>query len=212
MLTSDDCDAFIGELSALTLLDRGRFWYKSTYGFPSNLSGPRDHSPCAVTITLPEQQLIVNDMSKDERFKDWPIVTNPDIHVRFYAGFAIVDGSGQTIGTIAIYSKAPGALTAEQICSLKDIARQAAAQIELRYPRVRPGTESASRRGSRIAAALFPLAVSQMEKQKSAEFDGDEASPVSPGTQETFLPDSPVRLFGNNRMTCLGFDCNLIGI
>lgn len=62
------------------------------------------------------------------------------LEIRFYAGVAVVDASGRSVGALSVWDSRPGALTSPRTEALQAIARQATHQIALRQ-----GLENLSR-------------------------------------------------------------------
>src|SRR4051812_10457262 len=60
-------------IAAVSLVDRSRQWFKSTYGLPAAIETSRDVAFCAHTI-LARDMLEVGDATEDPRFRDNPLV------------------------------------------------------------------------------------------------------------------------------------------
>lgn len=116
-------------ISLISLVDRNRQWVKSRYGCDLRES-PRDDAFCAHTILDAEKMLIVPDSLRDPRFEHNPFVSG-EPHIRFYAGIPLHNGDGLPIGSFCIIDRKPRELTAEQIASLKDLARIAMDYLEV---------------------------------------------------------------------------------
>ena len=105
--------------AVLTLVDRDRQWFKSSYGFAATESS-RDQSFCAHAI-LRDKSLVVQDALEDDRFADNPAVTG-DPHVRFYAGHPIAAPDGSLVGTLCVFDQRPRDLNDAQRQTLRDLA------------------------------------------------------------------------------------------
>jgi GAF domain-containing protein len=108
---------------AITLVDRDRQWFKSTYGLDVRET-PRDESFCAHAIR-DGGTMVVPDARLDPRFADNPQVANAP-YVRFYAGHPLVLSDGHCIGTLCVVDTRPRDLdevALEQLRSLAEIVR-----------------------------------------------------------------------------------------
>ena len=107
-------------ISLITLLDENRQWFKSKLGIPE-AETPRALAFCQYTILNPGI-LEIEDASKDDRFKDNPLVTGEQ-QVRFYAGCPLIDPDGHALGSLCVLSPDPKVLTTAQkkaLCLLAD--------------------------------------------------------------------------------------------
>lgn len=86
-------------ISTVTLVDSTKEWYKSCQGVASRQQD-RTISFCAHAI-LSDDPLIIEDASKDSRFKDNPMVTGLP-HIRFYAGIPVHSVDGKRVGAFCI--------------------------------------------------------------------------------------------------------------
>ncbi len=116
-------------ISAITLVDQERQWFKSRVGL-TLAETPRDVSFCAHAI-LGNELLLVSDTSADERFADNPFVTL-EPHIRFYAGVPLITPEGQAVGTLCVIDTVPRQLDQSQQDALRRLARQAVALLEAR--------------------------------------------------------------------------------
>ncbi len=120
------CDA---PMASITLIDEDRQWFKSRIGLSSQET-PRSISFCAHAIAQNEL-FVVPDATKDSRFSGSPLVLN-DPNIRFYAGMPIVSPEGFHVGTLCVLDKKPRELTEEKQVALRVLARQVAAQFQMR--------------------------------------------------------------------------------
>lgn len=116
-------------VSMISIIDRDRQWYKSKQGFDV-AETRRDVAFCAHTI-LEDHLLVVEDMTKDVRFRNHPFVTGEQ-HVRFYAGAPIISPTGQNLGTICVIDQQPRTLTDAQKRALEILSNQVTKLLELR--------------------------------------------------------------------------------
>ncbi|MBU2996306.1 GAF domain-containing sensor histidine kinase [Cellulophaga baltica] len=122
------CDA---PMALVSLVDDERQWFKSHYGIDATET-PREVAFCAHAINYPEDLFIVKDSKKDTRFFDNPLVTGGP-KVQFYAGAPLNTNDGHTLGTLCVIDTKPRKeFTEQQKTSLRDLASQVVAQLEIR--------------------------------------------------------------------------------
>lgn len=116
-------------ISAISLIDRDRQWFKSSIGLESSETS-RNQAFCAHTI-LSSDLLVIEDATKDPRFQDNPFVTgNPNI--RFYAGAPLVTPDHFRLGSLCVIDRQPRTLTAEERSALESLSRLVMTELELR--------------------------------------------------------------------------------
>ena len=125
-LAAQVCEA---PMAAISFMDRDRQWFKSRHGLTVT-EYPRHNTFCAQAIRE-DDLLIVPDPVKDQRFVGSCAVID-DIQARFYAGAPLKVPSGQVLGALGVLDRCPRVLTATQRESLRALARQVVAQLELR--------------------------------------------------------------------------------
>ena len=116
-------------IALISLVDSTRQWFKSSIGLDARET-PRDQAFCGYALLQPEP-LIVEDATKDPRFADNPLVTS-DPHIRFYAGAQLVTHDGHMLGTLCIIDRAPRQFLDVDVKLLKDLAKLAMNEIELK--------------------------------------------------------------------------------
>jgi len=117
-------------VAMITLIDSERQWVKSMYGeAPKEIE--RDIAFCSHTI-LHSEPLIVEDLSKDDRFSENPLVEIIPPIVRFYAGVPVFSYDGLALGSLCVVDRVPRHLRPEQVNALSALSRQVHDQMELR--------------------------------------------------------------------------------
>ena len=119
------CDA---PVAVIAFIDEQRVWFKAKVGLELD-EIPRDDSFCAHAI-LQSNVLIVPDPISDQRFMSGFLVEQNGI--RFYAGIPLITVDKHALGTLAVMDRVPHLITAEQIDSLKILARRIVAELETR--------------------------------------------------------------------------------
>ncbi len=121
------CDA---PISLISLIDRDRQWFKSSFGLDSKQT-PRDQAFCAHAINEPDRPLVVSDSREDERFKDNPLVAG-EPNIGFYAGFPLVTKDNLALGTLCVIDRKARDISEREIESLEILANQVVKLFELR--------------------------------------------------------------------------------
>lgn len=116
-------------IAVVNLIDAERQWFKSEIGLGVRET-PLATSICAHAI-LEHDYLEVPDTTLDPRFSHNPLVTG-EPRLRFYAGALLRTPDGQALGTVCVLDTVPRALGLRQVETLRALARQVMAQLELR--------------------------------------------------------------------------------
>ncbi|MBE1161760.1 sensor domain-containing phosphodiesterase [Dyella acidiphila] len=116
-------------VALITLVDRHRQWFKSTYGWDAQET-PRDVSFCSFALHEPEL-LVVEDATRDVRFADNPLVTG-EPHVRFYAGAVIRSPAKTPLGTLCVVDHKPRTLSSSDRQQLLRLAQLVESEIRQR--------------------------------------------------------------------------------
>lgn len=117
-------------MAAISFVDSDRQWFKARVGIDPEET-TRDIAFCSHTILEPDQPLVVEDATRDERFAQNPLVVN-DPNIRFYVGAPLVTKDGLALGSVCGIDDRPRTLSPEQLDHLRTISRQIVAQLELR--------------------------------------------------------------------------------
>lgn len=115
-------------ISVIAIVDSERQWFKAVQGL-SYRSTSRSVAFCDHTIRQNET-LIVEDATKEPRFRDLPAVQ--DGTICFYAGIPLAPEVGMPVGTLCVMDNRPGKLTDQQHKALHILAQQATTRLELR--------------------------------------------------------------------------------
>ncbi len=103
-------------------------FFKSAIGFAS-YEPPRKTSICAHAVGLDAPVMAVEDLSKDPRFSDHPLVTKKNF--RFYAGALLRSSSNHALGTFCIADTKPRILSDEDSRRLQALAGGVVSVLEL---------------------------------------------------------------------------------
>ena len=115
----------------ISLIDDTRQWIKSLCNLPMTMcESPRDAAICSTTICFGDV-LVVPDLQKDERFWQFPLVTQPP-HLRFYCGAPLLNSKGHALGSLCVVDFEPRDLDFAKRDALRRLAHQAVTQLELR--------------------------------------------------------------------------------
>ena len=92
-------------------------------------SAPRERTFCQFALNSTDP-ILVEDCSKDNRFKNHPVVTG-DPYVKFYGGFPLVTQGGLILGTLCVVDTELGKkLDNNQITLIQKLAARLAHQLE----------------------------------------------------------------------------------
>jgi GAF domain-containing protein len=116
-------------IAMISLVDEARQWFKSRLGVEQQQTS-REVAFCAHAI-LQNEPFIVRDATTDQRFADSALVTG-EPHIRFYAGFPLINPEGLALGTLCVIDRQPRQLSAEQLKTMQALSRQVMALLELR--------------------------------------------------------------------------------
>ena len=92
-------------------------------------SAPRERTFCQFALNSTDP-ILVEDCTKDDRFKNHPVVTG-DPYVKFYGGFPLVTQGGLILGTLCVVDTELGKkLDNNQITLIQKLAARLAHQLE----------------------------------------------------------------------------------
>ena len=118
------------KISLITLIDESRQWFKSKHGIDAKET-PRELAFCNHAIQSPHSVFIIEDSTKDDRFKDNPFV-HGEPNIIFYAGVPLVDKDQFALGTLCVIDNEPKKLSADQIDALQTLSKSVINLFELR--------------------------------------------------------------------------------
>ena len=118
-------------VALVSLVAGDRQWFKARVGFEP-CQTTLDQSVCAHVLGQPDL-LVIPDLSLDVRTRDNPLVTGAPL-LRFYAGAPLRAANGEHLGSLCVIDVVPRpkGLTEDQAESLRALAGQVMAQLELR--------------------------------------------------------------------------------
>jgi diguanylate cyclase (GGDEF)-like protein len=113
-------------ISAVTLIEEERQWFKSVCGADIS-EAKRSTSFCGYAL-LSDAPVIVQDTLQDQRFIDSPFVTAAP-HVRFYAGYPLRVAENVRVGTLCVYDMKPRALSEEERGIMNDFTEMTQTEL-----------------------------------------------------------------------------------
>lgn len=119
---------FGSPISAMSLTDRNRQWFKSFHGV-EHREIPREGAPCA-EVSETQEVLHLPDLLESEKYKECLLAK---AGIRFYAGAPLTTRQGHTLGALCILDNKPRTLSQSQLKQLQDMAALVMAQVELQH-------------------------------------------------------------------------------
>jgi excisionase family DNA binding protein len=116
-------------IALLSLVTARRQWFKSRVGIHLPQTA-REDAFCSHTIAQ-DEPLVVPDTLLDARFQHNPLVVGAP-HLRFYAGFPLVDAQGFRLGALCVMDREPRRLRAREMRALGELTAIAAEEIKRR--------------------------------------------------------------------------------
>lgn len=120
------CRSLDVPISAISLIDESRQWFKSIQGLDVSETS-RDIAFCAHAI-LEDEPFVVPNALEDPRFINNPLVTE-DPSIRFYAGIPLTMSSNVRIGTLCAIDNKPREINDEQMEILHDLAEMVKSEL-----------------------------------------------------------------------------------
>lgn len=154
--------AFFGTpISAISLLDNYRQWFKARVGLADESTRLED-AYCRYAIQNPNEVLVVEDSTKDERFASNPLTTGDD-HIRFYAGAPLVTADGIALGSLCVIDREPRSFSEEEARVLKVLAGKVMRLLDLRKENIQQRKQI-----DRTRTELSSILARYAEAQKTA--------------------------------------------
>ena len=128
LLARNICDV---PVALVSFVAADRQWFKARVGFP-DCGTDLNSSVCTHVLTEPDL-LVIPDLSRDPRTQGNPLVTGGPC-IRFYAGAPLRTPDGKALGSLCVIDvePRPSGLNERQAESLRALAGQVMAQLELR--------------------------------------------------------------------------------
>ncbi|MDB5688612.1 MAG: diguanylate phosphodiesterase [Sphingomonas bacterium] len=115
-------------ISAVSLTDRDRQWFKSRVGV-EHTSIPREKAPCA-QVAESAEMVVIPDLLADSGYAGSVLAGQG---VRFYAGAPLVTRDGYGLGALCVLGTEPRGASAAEMAALNDLAKMVMSQIELQH-------------------------------------------------------------------------------
>ena len=123
-------DTFEVPIATISIVDHDRQWFMSSVGL-TVAETSREIAFCDHTIRAPDELLVVEDATTDERFASNPLVTG-DPRIRFYAAAPLKISSGYAIGTLCVLDTQPRKVDPQKLERLRFMASQIVLALEAR--------------------------------------------------------------------------------
>jgi diguanylate cyclase (GGDEF)-like protein len=171
---------FDTQMSAVTLIDSDRQWFKSEVGLGERENGLTDSFCAHAILDSPGAPLVVGDARADPRFADNPMVLG-DPNLRFYAGQPIAAPGGEPLGTLCVFDDRSRDVTAFDTEVLAELAGMVEAEIaSLSLAIGDELTGLSNRRGFEMLGGRLLSAAKRLELPVSAIYaDLDNLKPIN---------------------------------
>ncbi|WP_345255206.1 GAF domain-containing protein [Flaviaesturariibacter amylovorans] len=118
-------------IALVSLVHADQVEFAGNVGMEDTASAPRGISLCSLAI-LEEHPTVIPNALQDPCVLSNPLVTG-DFGLRFYAGAPIVTTDGLPLGTVCVVDREPRNFTDTERTMLKEFARTAMEEIEIRH-------------------------------------------------------------------------------
>ena len=118
-ITAMTARLFDVDMTCITLVDKERFYFKSTFG--ADVTGV-EHQPGFCDTTIQSEGVhCIEDTTMEPSVQNHPMVRNPP-HVKFYAGFPLKTSDGFAIGTLCLLHPTTRAFSATDRALLREMS------------------------------------------------------------------------------------------
>lgn len=155
-------------IALISLVDAERQWFKSRVGLEATQTS-REVAFCSHAILEPEQVMVVEDATLDERFHDNPLVRDAP-EIRFYAGAPIMTDDGFALGTVCVIDREARTLSASQQDALRSLSRLVITLLE-HDKRNRDERRLASAEARHRAEYLMAMATQSLDLKAFVDLD-----------------------------------------
>lgn len=158
----------------ISLIDDTRQWVMTSVGLPESMAeAPRDVAICSTTICQSDV-LMVPDLAKDDRFDQYPLVTEAP-NLRFYCGAPLINPQGYALGSLCVVDFEPKEIGFDQREALRRLSRIVVTGLELRrvvhaLDLARKELDSEKAKGDKLLLNILPVAVAdELKKNDSVQ-------------------------------------------
>ena len=132
----------------------------------------RADSFCQHALARPDELLIIDDPSTDDRFRNNRYVVG-EPHIKFYAGAPLTSPSGSVLGTLCVMDSKHHDITDDQKEALKLLADQAMQYLNMRKTLIEQGhfIEHSAEKLKKLTD-LVPGVMFQIEAKKNEKNEG----------------------------------------
>ena len=155
-------------IAVIALFQENRQWLKAEIGLGLR-EMPLKNSIYAHSI-LQSSLFVISDATRDLRFKYNKLVIG-EPYVRFYAGVPLQTSDGLPLGTLCVIDRRPRELTKEQAFTLRTLARQVMAQLELRRALIQRDEALAAQNQAEIALRELNLSLERRIEAGTREIE-----------------------------------------
>ena len=192
----------------ISLMEECEQLFLSHYGIDLD-AVPREETFCEVLLQSSTEPLIVTDALLDNRFVNNKYVTGYP-HIRFYAGFPLINDENHVLGTLCVVDHKPRNLSNEQVEGLHCLVNQILQIFELQKKSndLKISRKLFKEKSERFENIIEASNIGTWEwnletghvyyNEKTAAILGYSLDELQPATKDTFLS----RMHENDRINC----------